>query len=239
VRPVIRTRSISIVESSLAKHTLALSRGLEEAMLAFIGQARAPGYGLRASVYEFSYEPAIAAFGAAQKKCKDVQIVYDARVPTAAKKGGAARQRIAEVKKLLKQHGLSDVSTPRTEGPSFISHNKFIVLLERGKAQAVWTGSTNFTESGIFGQSNVGHVVRDPVIAEAYLEHWKRLQADPAEEDIRSENESADPGIEAYPPGFGHHSGFQPAAGPQYAELVRRRDEARPETDVLYGGFWD
>src|SRR5262249_38195579 len=145
--------------------------------------------------------------------CKDVQIVYDARVPTAAKKGGAAKQRIAEVKKLLKQHGLSDVSTPRTEGPSFISHNKFIVLLERGKAQAVWTGSTNFTESGIFGQSNVGHVVRDPVIAEAYLEYWNRLQADPAEEDIRSENESADPGIEAYPPDSGITPVFSPRRG--------------------------
>jgi len=88
-------------------------------------------------------------------------------VPTAAKKGGAAKQRIAEVKKLLKQHGLSDISTPRTEGPSFISHNKFIVLLERGKAQAVWTGSTNFTESGIFGQSKVGR--KRPTITAALV----------------------------------------------------------------------
>src|ERR1017187_7870209 len=66
-----------------------LSRGLEEAMLEFIGQANATGYGLRAAVYEFSYEPAVAAFGVAQKKCKNVQIVYDARIPSGAKKAAA------------------------------------------------------------------------------------------------------------------------------------------------------
>lgn len=192
-----------------------LSRGLEEAMLEFIGQANAKGYGLRAAVYEFSYEAAVAAFGAAQKKCKNVQIVYDARIPSGAKKAAAAKKRVAEVEALLKKYGLAsaDVSTPRTEGGNFIAHNKFIVLLERGKAQAVWTGSTNFTESGIFGQSNVGHIVRDPVVAQAYLDYWTRLQSNPAENEIRTDNESLDPTIEAYPPDAGVTPIFSPRKG--------------------------
>ena len=37
-----------------------------------------------------------------------------------------------------------------------ISHNKFIVLLKDGKPIQVWTGSTNFTGGGIYGQTNVG-----------------------------------------------------------------------------------
>ena len=41
-----------------------------------------------------------------------------------------------------------------------ISHNKFIVLLKDDVPFAVWTGSANFTEGGIFGQCNVAHVVR-------------------------------------------------------------------------------
>ena len=192
-----------------------LSRGLEEAMLGFIGQANAKGFGLRAAVYEFSYEPAIEAFGKAQQKCGDVQIVYDARIPSDAKKAKAAKQRVAEVKKLLKKYKLdsSDTSTPRTANGNFISHNKFIVLLERGKAQAVWTGSTNFTESGIFGQSNVGHIVRDPQIAQAYLNYWARLQRDPEENDIRGDNESLDPAIEGYPPESGVTPIFSPRKG--------------------------
>src|ERR1039458_9206327 len=192
-----------------------LSRGLEEAMLEFIGQANATGYGLRAAVYEFSYEPAVAAFGVAQKKCKNVQIVYDARIPSGAKKAAAAKQRVAQVEALLKKYGLagSDISTPRTQGGNFIAHNKFIVLLERGKAQSVWTGSTNFTESGIYGQSNVGHIVRDPHIAQAYLDYWTQLQGDPAENDIRLNNESTDPTIEEYPPDTGVTPIFSPRKG--------------------------
>src|SRR5262249_19079934 len=57
-----------------------LARGLDEAILAYIAQADGPRFGLRAAVYEFDYEPVIAAFKTALDKCDDVQIVYDARV---------------------------------------------------------------------------------------------------------------------------------------------------------------
>jgi phosphatidylserine/phosphatidylglycerophosphate/cardiolipin synthase-like enzyme len=60
-----------------------------------------------------------------------------------------------------------------------ISHNKFMVLLKNGKPIQVWTGSTNYTEGGIFGQSNVGHVVRDAEVAGKYYDYWKKLSTDP------------------------------------------------------------
>jgi phosphatidylserine/phosphatidylglycerophosphate/cardiolipin synthase-like enzyme len=187
-----------------------LSRGLEEAMLAFVAQASRRGFGLRAAVYEFSYEPVIAALGKAQKQCQDVQIVYDARIPSGAKAGGASKKRVAAVKRLLKKYGLTGVSTPRTDSGNYISHNKFIVLLKGAQPVAVWTGSTNFTESGIFGQSNVGHVVRDPEVAKAYLDYWTRLQADPAEKQIRSDNNTEDPDIAGFPPASGTTCIFSP-----------------------------
>ncbi len=40
---------------------------------------------------------------------------------------------------------------------------------KNGKAKAVWTGSTNFTDAGIYGQSNVGHAVADAALASVYL----------------------------------------------------------------------
>ena len=59
-------------------------------------------------------------------------------------------------------------------------HNKFIVRLEGGhKPVSVWTGSTNFTASGFFGQTNVGHLVTDGDIAATYLKLWDGLKENP------------------------------------------------------------
>lgn len=74
-----------------------------------------------------------------------------------------------------------------------ISHNKFIVLLKDGKPIQVWTGSTNLTASGIFGQSNVGHVVRDAAVAAKYLEYWNKLQTNPPRKTAK--NAAADTGV--------------------------------------------
>jgi phosphatidylserine/phosphatidylglycerophosphate/cardiolipin synthase-like enzyme len=58
-------------------------------------------------------------------------------------------------------------------------HNKFFVLLKKGKPIAVWTGSTNLTENGIFGHSNLGHIVEDKAVASAYLNYWNELKENP------------------------------------------------------------
>jgi len=191
-----------------------LSRGLDEAMLGFIGQAQDKSFGLRAAVYEFSWEPAVAAFGEALKSGADVQLVYDARIPTSdANKIAYAKKRVAAVKQLLKKYGLTGVATPRTDSGNLISHNKYIVLLKNEKPVSVWTGSTNFTESGIFGQSNVGHIVRDAKVAKSYLDYWERLQQDPAETQIREDNETATPDLTTHPPAAGVTPVFSPRTG--------------------------
>jgi phosphatidylserine/phosphatidylglycerophosphate/cardiolipin synthase-like enzyme len=74
-----------------------------------------------------------------------------------------------------------------------ISHNKFIVLLKNDKPIQVWTGSTNFTAGGIFGQSNVGHVVRDTKVAQKYFEYWEKLRTNPKKKS--SKNDPPDKGI--------------------------------------------
>ncbi len=57
----------------------------------------------------------------------------------------------------------------------------------------MWTGSTNWTAAGIFGQSNVGHTVRDEAIAAAYLEYWAQLNADPTASHFRPYNDERTP----------------------------------------------
>lgn len=162
-----------------------LSRGLEEAMLRYIGQAKDGTYALRAAVYEFSYAPALEAFAQAAKSGADVKIVYDCR----------AKGPHVESDKAIEAAGMRELMIPRTQDPNYIAHNKFIVLLKDGKPVEVWTGSTNFTAAGIFGQSNVGHIVRDEKVAQQYLDYWTRLAADPGRNDLRPANVEASPDL--------------------------------------------
>ncbi len=164
-----------------------LSRGLEEALLGFIGQADGPTRGLRASVYEFNYPPVLAAFKAAHDAGADVKIIYDARQDPPVK---STREAIDAV-------GLpQDILIPRTNGKSYISHNKFIVLLKRGRPVQVWTGSTNLTRGGIFGQANVGHLVRDSRLAGQYLDYWQLLAGDPTNKALRPQIAALTPDLQ-------------------------------------------
>ena len=192
-----------------------LSRGLDEALMGYLAEAKDESFGLRAAVYEFDYEPVIEAFQKARAACGDVQIVYDARV--AKNKQGIPdpdqKKRVAHVEELLEEYGLTDAAIARRSDPRYIAHNKFIVLVKDKEPIAVWTGSTNFTMSGIFGQSNVGHLVRDPDIARKYLDYWHELQKDPVSADIRASNEEASPTLTDFPPQPGTTPLFSPRKG--------------------------
>jgi hypothetical protein len=103
-----------------------LSRGLEEAMLAFIAKAKSNQYGLRAAVYEFRYAPVLNALKAARKAGADVRIVFD------AKKNSQNFPRQDNVDSIAKT-GIMELAKPREKNPSYIAHNKFIVLLKKGR----------------------------------------------------------------------------------------------------------
>ena len=192
-----------------------LSRGLEEAMLDFVGQARGPRYSIRAALYELTYLPAVQAFVDALERGADVKIIHHAKregkwrfkqkrsegIKTVTTRPGrdpveykdrfleresepdsvcrAANATVARVGVSDENHleALNEMMIERTV--TTISHNKFVVLLKDGEPIQVWTGSTNFTAGGIFGQLNVGHVVRDAKVARRYHEYWKKLSTDP------------------------------------------------------------
>lgn len=150
-----------------------LSRGLFRALLNFIKRANGPEYGLRAAVYEFNQGAVVEAFADAAKAGADVKIVFDARAT------GSKTEPCGANRKAIEKAGIVAICTERTKNPQAISHNKFIVLLKNGEPIEVWTGSTNMTDGGIFGHSNVGHLVRDPQVAAQYLKYWEKLQTDP------------------------------------------------------------
>lgn len=60
-----------------------------------------------------------------------------------------------------------------------IGHNKFVVHLDAaGQPLAVFTGSTNWTSTGVAGQTNNALLIEDPAVASIYAGYWERLHRD-------------------------------------------------------------
>ncbi|KAL7550264.1 hypothetical protein ACHAWF_013499 [Thalassiosira exigua] len=200
-KSIINPRSIPDPEKS--KEALAwLSRGLEEALLQFICQADSNQYRLLATVYEFTHEETLRAFASAVERGVDVKIIRHCRgtYRTRVKRNDilkyedgkiikewipddtteSAKEAIGNIGFDSLEHAHTwqhDTFIERRHG-SGIMHNKFILLVKNGKPLQVWTGSTNPTDGGIYGQSNVGHIVRDDAIASKYMDYWERLSRD-------------------------------------------------------------
>ncbi len=170
-----------------------LSRGLHEALIGYIERAKDSDWALRVAAYEFTEDSVLQALGeAANKRKADVQIIYHAREvedtatttvngkkKTKTTQTGANRKAVADAK-------IKSLCTERlAPSKSDISHNKFIVLLHKNKPVSVLTGSTNFSKGGIFGHSNVLHVVNDAGVAQQYLHYWNELLNDPDKPTLR------------------------------------------------------
>jgi phosphatidylserine/phosphatidylglycerophosphate/cardiolipin synthase-like enzyme len=117
----------------------------------------------------------------------DVKIVFDDESSYKTENENVIRRaRLDEMKVVI----------PRTVSEG-IRHNKFIVLLKKGKPVAVWTGSTNISDGGIFGHSNVGHIVWSKDVARKYLDYWTDLAANLTPGKLRPRNQALTP----LPPG--------------------------------------
>lgn len=179
--PTVKTEALLLGKTDEAKKArLWLSNGLEEALLAFLAQAKDNTFALHAAVYEFQKQELLAGLKAAGTRGAEVQVAYHARKTsdpsdTTAEKNNAAVTEAA--------FGNAVTVKPRKADPQgAIMHNKFVVLLKKveGKfvPQAVWTGSTNWTDGGIYGQLNVGHAVYDADLAANYEAYFQLLFKD-------------------------------------------------------------
>lgn len=162
-----------------------LSRDLDEALLKFIKQAER-GDTLLCCFYEFRYEPAVRALKAALDAGVKVRVIVDAKQnETRDKATGAVIKKAfprTENLALIGKVGLPASAIVKREAqPSDIQHNKFIVWLRGAAAKptAVWTGSTNLSEGGVHGQTNVGHWLRKGDVAAAFRDYWNVLAEDP------------------------------------------------------------
>jgi phosphatidylserine/phosphatidylglycerophosphate/cardiolipin synthase-like enzyme len=147
-----------------------LSRGAAEAIADFISRAVGPGWGLRVGAYEFTDENVLKALGAARDRGADVEVLYHAENDSQKTSNEEAIQKF----------GLGNICHERNAQGLTLSHNKTIVLTKAGVAQAVLTGSTNFSVGGISGHSNVVHICEKNDVAAKYLWLWNELKKNTA-----------------------------------------------------------
>jgi phosphatidylserine/phosphatidylglycerophosphate/cardiolipin synthase-like enzyme len=141
-----------------------LSRGLIEGLFKFI-DATKDGDELCGAFFEFKNTDIYARLKAAKKRGVKVKVVYDG---DSQKKGN---------EKAMEGKGMKPLVKPRERSGRY-AHNKFLVHRRGGISKAVWTGSTNLSENGVYGHSNNAHIVRDPAVAEKYFEYWQVLKND-------------------------------------------------------------
>jgi hypothetical protein len=172
-----------------------LSRELDDAVFEFVDSAQ-PGDALRGCFYEFRFGPVADKFREAIERGVDVQLVVDMKQNASVEHHKRADGTEYEIRhesfprienlRTIDTAGLPPESIiPREARKNDIAHNKFVVLLRGAQRDPteVWTGSTNMSDGGIYGQANVGHHVRDAAVARDFLDYWALLATDPGGQD--------------------------------------------------------
>ena len=142
-------------------------RGLFEAMDEFIGQAKNSWYAIRAAVYEFTHRTP-STLSAERPWSRRGDPLRLRRRGRSAREEQPDRDPLGGARRAL-----------RTTDPGKDRAQQVHRPPPRRKAEGGVTGSTNFTEGGIYGHSNLGHIVRSPRVAARYVAYWKQLRSDP------------------------------------------------------------
>lgn len=204
-----------------------------DGLLKFVSKANGPGYKLYCAFYEFQYPEFLDAVRKSRESGSDVQIVYSAKPDQRDDRTSHGKIKKGNLS-MLREYGLEEVSHPRTK-PSQ-PHNKFMILFEGEQPKEVWTGSTNISTAGIFGQCNTGHWIDDPEIAQQYYTYWKELKTDPAMSLLSGISENVQPDADLKTLPAGSYVFFSPRNLPkvkdnppeqlaQYASLIESAKE--------------
>jgi len=158
-----------------AKDRKFLGGRLRDEMLALLSDAKSSGSEIWAALYELNDPELIPALTALGKKC---HLLLGSGAYKAASKGKpAVPDENAAVRAQLKAAGRIDVRDRLVASPHF-AHNKFVVFAGADSVpKKVWTGSTNWTVTGLCTQVNNGILIEDAGLAAGYRERWDSLAA--------------------------------------------------------------
>ena len=154
-----------------------LSGTLRPQLLDLLTAAKKAGVQIYAALYELNDPELIAALKAIGPNCN--LVLGSGAYKAADKKKGTAAMpdENKKVRQDLKKNSKIKVSDRLVKSPHF-AHNKFVVFCDNhGAPQTVWTGSTNWTITGLCTQTNNGILIDDSEIAKAYKLRWDELKA--------------------------------------------------------------
>lgn len=139
---------------------------LRPEILQLLAATRAKGGKIFAALYELNDPELIAALTSFGADCSLI-LANGAKTPDENEK----------VRKDLRAKTQIQV-IDRLVSSSHFAHNKFLVLCDAaGVPERVFTGSTNWTSSGLCTQANNGLLIDDPAVAADFLKAWLRLKA--------------------------------------------------------------
>jgi hypothetical protein len=155
-----------------------LAGDLRVEMLALLAEARTGGGEVYAALFELSDAELIDALVALGPRA---HVVLSNGSISKGKKETSAEARKRDEngpgRARLLAAGVDVEAANRFLSPGALGHNKLAVFTDSsGKPRAAWTGSTNWTPTGLCTQLNNGLLIRDEKVAETYLEQWNRLR---------------------------------------------------------------
>ena len=153
-----------------------LSGELRIALLDLLGQAKKDGVEIYAALYELNDPELIDALKAIGGKCN--LLLGSGAYKAADKKKGtpAVPDENKDVRNDLRLHSSVNVHDRLVKSPHF-AHNKVVIFHDKqGKPATVWTGSTNWTVTGLCTQVNNGVLIRSAKLAAAYQTRWEELK---------------------------------------------------------------
>ena len=174
-----RKAALAAFKKSLSDHELPIRRFLAGAlrtrMLELLAQAQRSGQQVYAALYELADSElidALAALGASAH----VVLANGSITAAQGEPAAQARQRDqnAQARAALRTAGVEVLD--RFTSPGALGHNKFLVITDKLKQpRAVWTGSTNWTSTGLCTQINNGLLISNREVAREYFAQWQRL----------------------------------------------------------------
>lgn len=86
----------------------------------------------------------------------------------------------------------------RMVSPRALGHNKFLVICEGESPRWIWTGSQNWTKTGLCTQANNSILIDDPRLAAQYVKQWELLRDSGADSPTDLKQSNSTPRNRAY-----------------------------------------
>ncbi|MGH3104930.1 MAG: phospholipase D-like domain-containing protein, partial [Gaiellaceae bacterium] len=143
-----------------------LAGDLREEMLALLERARRNGRDVYAALFELNDPELIAALARLGPRL---------RVVLAVRLGEDGKDENEAARAALRDGGVEIHDRPL--GGRHLAHNKFLVICDaEGDPSRVWTGSTNWSRTGLCTQANNGLLISSKTVAGWFLDQWEALR---------------------------------------------------------------